>query len=95
MNHCFANVVVPAGQQYEDHDNAADRFPFSYTECTDHLTGKSDAICKRPETDPLIFHSQSATEYWQRRGIPAGSLILTLVPGTAPSSACKPEGRRA
>ena len=68
MNHRFANVVVPAGQQYEDHDNAADSFPFSCTECTDHLTGKSDAICKRPETDPLIFHSQSATEYWQRRG---------------------------
>ena len=27
MNHRFANVVVPAGQQYEDHDNAADRLP--------------------------------------------------------------------
>ena len=68
MNHRFANVVVPAGQQYEDHDNAADSFPFSYAACRDHLTGKSDAICKRPETDPLIFHTQTATEYWQRRG---------------------------
>ncbi|MDE0391272.1 MAG: alpha/beta hydrolase domain-containing protein [Rhodospirillales bacterium] len=68
MNHRFANVVVPAGQQYEDHDNAADSFPFSYAACTDHLTGKTDAICKRSESDPLIFHTQSATEYWQRRG---------------------------
>ena len=77
MNHRFANVVVPAGQQYEDHDNAADSFPFSYAACTDHLTGKADAICKRPETDPLIFHSQSATEYWQRRG----SLVHTDTEG--------------
>ena len=77
MNHRFANVVVPAGQQYEDHDNAADSFPFSYAVCTDHLTGKRDAICQRPETDPLIFHSQSATEYWQRRG----SLVHTDTEG--------------
>ena len=77
MNHRFANVVVPAGQQYEDHDNAADSFPFSYAACTDHLTGRTDAICKRPETDPLIFHTQSATEYWQRRG----SLVHTDTQG--------------
>ena len=77
MNHRFANAVVPAGQQYEDHDNAADRFPFSYAPCTDHLTGETDAICKRPATDPLVFHSQSATEYWQRRG----SLVHTDTQG--------------
>ena len=68
MNHRFANAVVPAGQQYEDHDNIADRFPFAYAESTCHLTGKTDAICKRSDTDPLIFHTQTATEYWQRRG---------------------------
>jgi len=68
MNHRFASAVTPAGQQYEDHHNAADRFPFSYALSTDHLTGKRDAILKRPETDPLVMHSQTATEYWQRRG---------------------------
>jgi hypothetical protein len=68
MNHRFANLVVPAGQQYEEHFNPADRFPFSYARTTDHLTGESDAILKRPETDPLVIHTQSATEYWQRRG---------------------------
>ena len=77
MNHRFANVVVPAGQQYEDHDNAADCFPFSYAACRDHLTGRTDAICKRPETDPLVFHTQTATEYWQRRG----SLVHTDTEG--------------
>src|SRR5207245_5501832 len=68
LNHRFANAVSPAGQQYEDHFNPADRFPFSYAESTDHLTGKRDAILKRPETDPLVIHTQTATEYWQRKG---------------------------
>jgi hypothetical protein len=68
MNHRFANLVSPAGQQYEEHFNAADRFPFSYAMSSDHLTGKRDAILKRPATDPLIIHTQSATEYWQRHG---------------------------
>lgn len=68
LNHRFASGVSPAGQQYEDHFNAADRFPFSYALSTDHLTGRRDAILKRPETDPLVMHSQTATEYWQRRG---------------------------
>ncbi len=68
MNHRFASIVSPAGQQYEDHFNIADRFPFSYSETTDHLTGKTDAILKRPESDPLILHTQTASEYWQRKG---------------------------
>ena len=68
LNYRFANAVVPAGQQYEDHYNRADHFPFSYAECTDHLSGKTDAILKRPNTDPLVLHTQTATEYWQRRG---------------------------
>jgi hypothetical protein len=68
MNHRFANAVRPAGQQYEDHFTTADRFPFSYAASTDHLSGRTDAILKRPETDPLVIHTQSATEYWQRRG---------------------------
>jgi hypothetical protein len=77
MNHRFASVVSPAGQQYEDHWNCADRFPFSYAESTDHLSGRTDAILKRPETDPLVLHTQTATEYWQRRG----SLVHTDTQG--------------
>jgi hypothetical protein len=77
MNYRFANVVAPAGQQYEEHFNRADHFPFSYAECTDHLTGRTDAILKRPDTDPLVIHTQTATEYWQRRG----SLVHTDTEG--------------
>ena len=32
LNHRFACGVSAAGQQYEDHENIADRFPFSYAE---------------------------------------------------------------
>ncbi|MGI9520676.1 MAG: alpha/beta hydrolase domain-containing protein [Hyphomicrobiaceae bacterium] len=77
MNHRFANVVRPAGQEYEDHLTPADRFPFSYAMSRDHMTGKVDAILKRPDTDPLVLHTQSATEYWQRRG----SLVHTTTDG--------------
>ena len=77
MNHRFANVIVSGGQQYEDYENPADAFPFSYASSADHLTGKTDAICKRPDTDPLVFHSQTCTEYWQRRG----SLVHTDTQG--------------
>ena len=68
LNHRFASPIVSGGQQYEDHFNIADSFPFSYAWSTDHLTGRQDAILKRPATDPLVFHTQTATEYWVRRG---------------------------
>jgi hypothetical protein len=68
LNYRFANAIVSGGQQHEDHENPADHFPFSYASSTDHLTGRTDAICKRPETDPLIIHTQTGSEYWQRRG---------------------------
>ena len=68
LNHRFASPIVSGGQQYEDHFNIADSFPFSYAWSTDHLTGKQDAILKRPDTDSLVMHTQTATEYRVRRG---------------------------
>ncbi len=87
MNQRFAQVVSPAGQQYEYHHNYADRFPFSYARTTDHLTGCTDAILTRPDTDPLVIHTQTATEYWQRRG----SLVHTDTRG---NDLPQPEGVR-
>ncbi len=46
----------------------SDQFPFTYPVTTDALTGKIDGILKRPETDPLVIHTQTASEYWDRRG---------------------------
>ncbi|HYZ23591.1 MAG TPA: alpha/beta hydrolase domain-containing protein, partial [Rhodopila sp.] len=68
LNHRFASPIVSGGQQYEDHFNIADSFPFSYAWSVDHLTGQEDAILKRPGTDPLVLHTQTASEYWVRRG---------------------------
>jgi hypothetical protein len=55
-------------RQHEDHLYASDQFPFAYGMGTDVLTGKTASILKRPASDPLVFHTQTASEYWQRRG---------------------------
>lgn len=55
-------------RQHYDHLYPSDQFPHAYSVTTDAVTGKTDGILKRPETDPLVIHTQSASEYWQRRG---------------------------
>lgn len=55
-------------RQHEDHLYPSDQFPFAYYTAVDPHTGRNDAILKRPETDPRVIHTQTATEYWQRRG---------------------------
>jgi hypothetical protein len=55
-------------RQHENHLYPSDQFPFAYTLCTDPWSRHTDAILKRPATDPLILHTQTASEYWQRRG---------------------------
>ena len=87
LNQRFANAVVSGGQQHEDRYAPADRFPSPTVPCTDPHSGRSDAILKRPETDPLIVHTQTATEYWQRRG----SLVHTDCEG---NDLAEPEGVR-
>jgi len=77
MNRRFANVFSPAGGAYQHRFCFGDRFPFSYAETTDHLTGVKDTILKRPDTDPLVIHTHTSTEYWQRRG----SLVHTDTKG--------------
>jgi hypothetical protein len=77
LNHRWAQPVRLPGLQHEDHYCYGDRFPFSYARSRDHLTGRTDAILKRPESDPLVMHTQTSTEYWQRRG----SLVHTDTQG--------------
>lgn len=40
-------------------------FPFSYGESVDPITGRRDAILKRPATDPLVIQTDTSLEYWQ------------------------------
>lgn len=53
-------------------------FPRTYGVRTDPLTGNKDGILTRPDTDPYVIHSDSATEYWQFRS----SLVDTDEDGT-------------
>jgi len=55
-------------RQHEDHAYPSDQFPFAYGLTTDPWSGRADAILRRPSTDPLVIHTQTAAEYWQRRG---------------------------
>ena len=66
MNYEFARPVTSSQQ----HTNQLDPelFPHAYNIIADAQTGRRDGILKRPKTDPLIFHTQTSTEYWQKRG---------------------------
>jgi hypothetical protein len=66
LNYEFARPVTSSQQ----HTNQLDPelFPHAYNVVKDAQTGRSDGILKRPRTDPLVFHTQTSTEYWQKRG---------------------------
>jgi alpha/beta hydrolase family protein len=66
LNYEFARPVTSSQQ----HTNQLDPelFPHSYNVIKDAQSGRRDGILKRPKTDPLVFHTQTSTEYWQKRG---------------------------
>jgi Alpha/beta hydrolase domain len=55
-------------RQHEEHSWPSERYPFNFTPIPDPFTGKVDSVLKRPDTDPLIVHSHTAGEYWERHG---------------------------
>jgi hypothetical protein len=67
LNYRFAQPGCYS-RQHENHLYPSDGFPFAYLITTDPLTGKTDGILKRPHSDPYVFHTQTSSEYWQRRG---------------------------
>ncbi len=66
LNYEFARPVTSSQQ----HTNQLDPelFPHAYNVIRDAQTGRPDGILKRPKTDPYVFHTQTSTEYWQKRG---------------------------
>ena len=68
--------------KHAEHLYPSDQFPFAYSVLTDPFSDIEDGILKRPETDPLVIHTQTASEYWDRRG----SLVHTDFNGDAPDS---------
>jgi Alpha/beta hydrolase domain len=65
LNYEFARPVTSSQQ----HTNQLDPelFPHAYNVLQDAHTGRRDGILKRPRTDPVVFHTQTSTEYWQKR----------------------------
>jgi hypothetical protein len=55
-------------RQHEEHSWPSERYPFNFTPIPDPFTAKLDSVLKRPDTDPLIIHSHTAGEYWERHG---------------------------
>jgi hypothetical protein len=75
FNHRFAQPTRH-NAEHEEHLYPADRFPFAYGEMEDPFTGRWDAVIPRdlpPDAAPVVFHTQSAAEYWHR----SGSLVHT------------------
>ena len=66
LNYEFARPVTSC-QQHADHLEP-ELFPFAYNVMEDPQTGRRDGILKRPATDPLVIHTHTSTEYWQKRG---------------------------
>ena len=66
LNYEFARPVTSSQQ----HTNQLEPelFPHAYNILADAQTCRRDGILKRPKTDPYVFHTQTSTEYWQKRG---------------------------
>jgi hypothetical protein len=86
--HLGANARGSFNQRFAQPSRAVDRnyaypndlFPFSDTEQTDPLTGRTEGLLSRtpPQAAPKVFYTNSSTEYWR---LPA-ALIHTSVDGS-------------
>ena len=67
MNNRFSQVGrFP--RQHEEHGWPSERYPFAYSAVPDPFSEKVDSVLKRPGSDPLVMHTHSSSEYWQRHG---------------------------
>jgi hypothetical protein len=63
---------TPFGQPFrtrtwhEDHDFPEVEFPHSSASMDDPVTGRSGALMRGDDTDPLLIETNTATEYWQK-----------------------------
>ncbi|MDE2837647.1 MAG: alpha/beta hydrolase domain-containing protein [Chloroflexota bacterium] len=53
-------------RQHEEHQWPSERYPFAYSAVPDAFSDKVDGVLKRPESDPLVVHTHTNTEYWNR-----------------------------
>jgi hypothetical protein len=77
LNYRFAQPN-PFTVQHRERYVPDTNFPRAYVVRTDPLTGNTDGVLKRPDTDPKVIHIDSGTEWWQFRS----SLVDTDEDGT-------------
>jgi hypothetical protein len=88
FNHRFAQPTRHA-VQHDHHDYPPDRFPFAYETQSDPLSNQTDGILRRAsssDTAPLILHTQSTSEYWNRSGSLVHTDPLGLTDATLPDN---------
>ena len=66
----MANIEFSDPNVYSRQDQHADFTsssypPLTYAVTSDPISGLHDGILKRPATDPLVFHVDTANEFWQ------------------------------
>jgi hypothetical protein len=53
-------------RQHEEHQWAAEYYPFTFNAVPDPFTEKNDGLWQRPESDPLVVHTHTEGDYWIR-----------------------------
>ncbi len=53
-------------RQHEEHQWPSERYPFAYSIAPDAFSDTLDSVLKRPDSDPLVLHTHTNTEYWNR-----------------------------
>ena len=72
LNYRFAQPN-PFTQQHRERYVPDVNFPVRYASGRDPVSGRTDAILKRPATDPKIIHTDTSNEYWQFRASLVGT----------------------
>lgn len=65
LNYEFARPNNSSQQHTDQLD--PEIFPFAYAVIKDPQTERRDGILKRPKSDPYVVHTDTSTEYWQKR----------------------------
>jgi hypothetical protein len=55
-------------RQHEEHSYPSERYPFNFASIPDAFSDRIDGVMKRPDSDPLLVHCHTASEYWERHG---------------------------
>ena len=53
-------------RQHEEHSWPSERYPFTFTPIPDPFSEKNEGLLTRPATDPLIVHTHTSSDYWER-----------------------------